>query len=667
MSLLFAANAILSVVFFRRKKYFATFVISATVLFVMFCNCAVTTSNRYAKIDYGQTHRVTGKVYASSFAGGECGVTLEELEIDGVPCGGKLSIKADKSDVFSFISRGYRVALDCKLAVVDISGGNGYALDKDVRYRTYSTAEAINVEVSEIGLIDRLHGSLYTLLTGRMGDKLGAVAYGMLTGERDAMDESAVTYYGISGLGHILAVSGLHVGFIVAALLWLLRKVSVKIRAVISIIVVLGYAAFTGFSPSVVRASVMSVVSLSVMPYGKRADILNSLSFALTVILALSPFALFGAGLVMSFSAVFGIACFGRMIERLLKKIKTPSAIAATIGVSASAQIGITPSVLYFFHGIMPYSVIVNLIVLPLVSVAFVLLFVIALLSVVPPLSVLLFLPHILLAVIDGIAEFSATLPFARITVYTSAAVFFVLPIYFVISGYFMLTKFKRTTAAVSALLAVVVCALSVQTFGFDRAVVAVGAGGVTSVVAVDGKYYVVGDCRNGGAIERAVTDCRIPKIDGVFLTSLDVKTAESLTYLYDKKLIDTVYFPLSEDAEGVTVFTENDRAITLFSTGEAIGGIKPEYAGEKFIGYSMPVTANKKILFLGSAAKSSYLSGEIMRNVAAVRSKAFFSAYSDRIFLIDITPLEGNEYCFAVGTFGRYIFDLATGILYAV
>ncbi|MFR6641788.1 MAG: ComEC/Rec2 family competence protein, partial [Christensenellales bacterium] len=174
--------------------------------------------------------------------------------------------------------------------------------------------------------------------------------------DKGGLEEGITDYYGTSGIGHILAVSGLHVGFITAALAWLLGKLRLNRYAKLGIVssTLLFYCFLASFSPSVVRASAMCVIGLTADAFGKRRDSLSGLCAAVTAILAIKPLYVYDVGFVLSVSAVAGILMFAETIKRLLKFLRLS---VEAMSVSVAAQIGITPTMLVVFGKFTPYSI----------------------------------------------------------------------------------------------------------------------------------------------------------------------------------------------------------------------------------------------------------------------------------------------------------------------
>lgn len=140
-----------------------------------------------------------------------------------------------------------------------------------------------------------------------------ALPKALLLGVRDGLDEEVNQDFRDAGIAHILAVSGLHVGLMMAVLLKLLRKAYLSPKALLLVagILLLSYSRLLDFSPSIVRASVLVMLWLLARVFKRRSDPLTNLALAFLVVLLIQPLDLFNIGFQLSFLAVLGIFTLG--------------------------------------------------------------------------------------------------------------------------------------------------------------------------------------------------------------------------------------------------------------------------------------------------------------------------------------------------------------------
>jgi competence protein ComEC len=199
---------------------------------------------------------------------------------------------------------------------------------------------------------------------------------GMLIGETRGMSKTMRTTFADAGVAHILAVSGLNVAIMIGVLLLLLPIFRIRgIWELIAIIIItLLFLSIVGFKPSAFRAGLMAICASLGLFLERRYDALNGVFIAAIFILLLSPQALFDIGFQLSFSAVIVIILIAPKIYDAIKGKNTPKFIGLYIIlpsiVSFAACIGTAPIILYHFFRLPVLSVFANLLIVPLVSIA---------------------------------------------------------------------------------------------------------------------------------------------------------------------------------------------------------------------------------------------------------------------------------------------------------
>lgn len=221
----------------------------------------------------------------------------------------------------------------------------------------------------------RLTDTIYSLFPNDIG---GFIA-GIVLGETDFLDEVTMESFRITGTSHILVVSGLHVaiwsGFLYKIFSLLLRK---RLSAVISIVFLLIYMVFTGFTPSVIRAGTMMILNYIAIIFREKPDSLNTLGISALVLTACDPFSLYSVGTVFSFASVLGILLMHEYVYKrfnfekvrhgfLRKMIK---AFSSLILVSLSAQIFTFPVAVLYKMNFSALSVITNFFITSLATCA---------------------------------------------------------------------------------------------------------------------------------------------------------------------------------------------------------------------------------------------------------------------------------------------------------
>lgn len=188
-----------------------------------------------------------------------------------------------------------------------------------------------------------------------------------------------------SGLAHIFAVSGLHIGILAAVFYYIAKKL--KLNGKRSFIVVtcatLLYGAMCGYPPSVVRAIVMTSVFMLASALGRKRDNMNSLSLAAVIVMTAYPAQLFSAGFLMSFFAVLGILVLNKPLNEKLGFL--PRGIRDITSTSLSVNIMLLPIMCAFFGKVQILFLISNLIILPILPFIFIISLIICLLVMIMP------------------------------------------------------------------------------------------------------------------------------------------------------------------------------------------------------------------------------------------------------------------------------------------
>jgi competence protein ComEC len=199
-----------------------------------------------------------------------------------------------------------------------------------------------------------------------------ALLKGLLLADRGDVDFETREMFVNSGVIHVLAVSGLHVGFIVLIFLFLFTRLNIYLRYIFTIVGLLLFVVITNSPPSVFRASIMSIIVIISLLSNRSYNTINALAFAAFVLLIINPNELFNPGFQLSFSAVLSIVIIYPRIKSLLNGFiinKYIKGVLLFMGVSLSAQIGTLPFTLIYFNKLSVISLLANLVVIPLIGV----------------------------------------------------------------------------------------------------------------------------------------------------------------------------------------------------------------------------------------------------------------------------------------------------------
>lgn len=202
--------------------------------------------------------------------------------------------------------------------------------------------------------------------------------------------QSAGDWFSITGTAHLIAVSGSHlaiVGFVIEGVLQKTRCSRGLQRAILAITLV-GYAAFTGASPSAVRACCMVFATLVVNGVGRRRHGLSALFVSMSIFVLLRPTVLFEMGFQLSCASVFAILCFCPYATYALSELGVPPGIASMLSVTLCSQLATLPITIPAFGAFSLIAPLANAVIGPVVSLLLAVSIVLVPFSLVAPLQV---------------------------------------------------------------------------------------------------------------------------------------------------------------------------------------------------------------------------------------------------------------------------------------
>ena len=280
------------------------------------------------------------------------------------------------------------------------------ALDKpapfgDFDYAEYLAQQGIGSVMSHphVILLDEGHGSpvlkaVYALryrlsrsLAASLPGEQAALAQALLLGLRADVPEELTEAFRSTGTSHIMAISGLHVGVLLALALglgiWVLGKKR-NIHLVLPLLAVWSYALLAGFSASAERAAIMGTVYLAALALGRQRSVLPALALAAGVMAGINPQALKDISFQLSVTAVAGIALLTPPLSRVLRatlvrimrgrlgELSSSVGLVEAIAVCVAATVATLPLIAFHFHRVSVIGIPSTLLLLPAVPFAIV-------------------------------------------------------------------------------------------------------------------------------------------------------------------------------------------------------------------------------------------------------------------------------------------------------
>ena len=410
-------------------------------------------------------------------------------------------------------------------------------------------------------MVERIH-ALFS------GDEAGFLT-AILTGDRSTLSEEALIDLSQAGLYHIMAVSGMHCGFLLTLTTFLTGKHRRRLRAGCAIPLLIFYALLAGGRPSVVRACVMLIFLLSAPLFRRVSDPPTALSGALLVILLANPFAARAASLQLSFAAVAGLLWLPRRLTALLGGMERRGRLARAAISSFSATMGalvFTVPISAWYFGVLPLvGVLGNFLCLGAASLVFILGLSVVLISFFAPAlaAVLGVVPRLLIAYVLRAAHLLAVLP-GHAVYFTNPYLKYWLAFAYLLFAAAALGKPRRRrnyalAAVLASLTLVITLVCGVRRYGGDLDAVILDVGQGQSVALASGGTFALVDCGSGNswisAGDRAADQllsmgCR--RLDYLILTHYDYDHVSGVTGLLCRLPVERLLVPDYEDSAGL-------------------------------------------------------------------------------------------------------------------
>lgn len=437
----------------------------------------------------------------------------------------------------------------------------------------------------------------------------GPFARALLLGDRSDIDYATNTDFRISGISHVVAVSGLHVSILFALICRLTSKRR-YLLALLGIPAIVVFMALANFTASVTRAGIMQIMMILALCVNREYDPPTALAFAVLAMLAGNPLTASGVGFQMSVGSVAGIFLFydpisqwiGQRIPVTKKKPlrRLRAWFLSGVSVTLAAQIVTTPLVAYYYRTISLIGIVTNLAVLWVVSFIFygvMLVLVLGFFSM-GAASAAAWVIGWPIRYVLGTAHLLASVPLAGVF---TASVYIMLWLVFCYA-LILVTVFRKDRRPLIALSAAALglCVSLLLSWSepllFDHRVTVLDVGqGQCIILQHRGKTFLV-DCGGDYAQDAAdiaaetLLSMGIHRIDGLILSHYDADHAGGVPYLMTRIEADTVFLPVTPDEEALqtavleaagasrVIYAREDTTIT--SDGMTITLYAPENPG---------------------------------------------------------------------------------------
>ena len=430
-------------------------------MFVQFANVKSAQVEKGTYVTYARVYSMmTKNAYGQTIIEVDSIKVVSSDEVKELKGSGKVTIYSGSVDDLSV---GDYVEMTATVMSIDETLSDSYEINNvgnGIYYKIYVSKENIvPLGKNETSVFEKIQVSAWNLLSNNMSQDNAAISYSMFFGNTAFVDSDTLQDFRDSGIAHLLAVSGLHLGFLVMILTFITKKLKFNKYvefAVITVIMFL-YALICGFSSSVFRAFIMTVILLYSKLRYKEYDSLNSIALSAIIILLINPLKLWNVGFQLSYFAVLGIILLGKPLEELLGKIFNKK-MAATLSVMIAVQLSVSVPIIKFFKNFSVLSMLTNILAIPLANIIFVVLFFSIVLSLIMPfVSPILIAAQYAVVPLIWLSNVVASVPFAVIkTKFNSAMMVAATTTLVVCSDYIFIQKKYKVMTAVVGMLAIV-------------------------------------------------------------------------------------------------------------------------------------------------------------------------------------------------------------------
>lgn len=322
--------------------------------------------------------------------------------------------------------------------------------------------------------INKLRNALKNNLRTLLPSDTASIAIALFLGDSSLIEDTQKQTFSNASLSHVLAISGMHVTYVIVGCSWILNRFDKRKSKYVFIVFLIFFAQLVGGSPSVIRAVIMSSIMIASKIFYRKSDVINNISISCFIILIINPYNILNLGFQLSFLGTLGIVLFNKKIEEYLddlhfdkyklsnknkkhnksetinknkKHNKNKSTnlkkLKSLIITSISANILILPILIYNFNIFSVTFLFSNILISPILGIIFLIGYITVIISVA---SIKIAIPfakflNILIKIFNYIAIFSSNIEITRVLVTTPNIITVVL--YYIAIIYFFYYRSK--------------------------------------------------------------------------------------------------------------------------------------------------------------------------------------------------------------------------------
>lgn len=249
---------------------------------------------------------------------------------------------------------------------------NNTSYDEELNFKIDNITYKMYANKIEVLKYNKIKTYLYTLKENIcniyddiLPQKESNILKAMILGEKQFLDNETIDLYRTSGIYHILAISGLHIGILSLFLTKIFKFVNRRFGYIFVIIILIFYCIFTGASLSTIRATIMCITVLIANILFRNPDFISSISLSAIILLIKNPYYIFDIGFLYSYTSVFSIAFLGGRICN----IYNITGIYKAFIISFFVCLSIKPITAYYFYNFTILDTFLNIIIIPFMSI----------------------------------------------------------------------------------------------------------------------------------------------------------------------------------------------------------------------------------------------------------------------------------------------------------
>ena len=414
----------------------------------------------------------------------------------------------------------------------------------------------------------RMGKAMRTVIARELEGDTAGFLMAILTGDTAALSEEGKAALSESGLYHILAVSGMHCGYLLAIATLLIGRHRQRLLAAVTMTVLVFYVFLTGGSPSVLRACVMLSFVLVAPIFRRESDGPTSLSAALMLILLANPFSAASISLQLSFAAIAGMLWLPKRLYRLFipegeRRGRAVYFAVSSVSSTMGALVFTVPISAWYFGDLVLISPLSNLLCLWAAGLAFFtgLLSVMAGMIFLPLGKVIAIVPGFLINYILGTAKVLSHIPYHSLSFANPYLKYWIIYVYILFALAWAFGPKRRRKYALASILAVLTLIVSVKAgqlqyrSGLDVIVLDVGQG--QCVVLKSGEEFALVDCGSswqdaGDIAAQQLRSMGCDKLDYLLLTHYDIDHVSGVAGILARMETETLLLPPDADESGL-------------------------------------------------------------------------------------------------------------------